>query len=93
MNNHLEDIDNEYYEIDIIDDNDNDVEDEFVYEDFYKQLKVELSLKEFNRKMFTFNYKGKKVTGKPIYEMNKNNILFDIDNKLTKINLDLVEFD
>lgn len=96
MNNQLEDIDNEYYEIDVIEDNnENDGDDynDIVYDDFYKQVKVELSLSEFNRKSFTFNYKGEILKGVPIHELDKNNIIFDINKKLKKIKLDLVEID
>lgn len=92
MNVFLEDIDNEYYEIDIIEEED-DSDDDVICKNFYECIKAELSLKEFNRKTFTFKYKDETVKGKPIYEINKTNIIFEIDNKLKKINLDLVELE
>lgn len=90
MNAQIEDIDNEYYEVDIIEE---DEDDEIVYDDFYKRIKAELSLSEFNRKSLIFNYNGEKMSGVPIHEINKNNIIFNINNKLKKIKLDLVDID
>lgn len=99
MNNNLiEDIDETYYNESLISDDYED--DEFEIEsdvissdNFYNYINEELRLVEVDRRSFSFKYKDEYVTGVPIYKMNDTNIIFNIDNKLRKINLDLVEFE
>lgn len=95
MNNYIDDdINEEYYDIDQYINNledDNDVDDVSTYEDFYNAIIDELRLNEVDRKSYSFKYKDDYIKGIPIHKMNESNIIFNIDGKLKKINLEFVE--
>lgn len=98
MNTLMEDIDEMYYDKSLIDDDNIDLtddieDDKLTYDNFYNRVIDELQLIEVDRQYFSFKYKDEYITARPIHKLDNKNIIFDVNKKLKKINLDLVELE